>query len=157
MKNSLIFIFLIFSLICAQTDYIDRNEFNSNKRNFNGEPYISSDDGIVRMYINVIGHVKNPGTYLVYEGIDILTLLSISGGPLPGAKLNNVKQISNDKIINLNVEKYINSGQEFDFTLYPHDTIYVEQTKLSYLFRNSNLINSTVQILNMILILLKFN
>ena len=40
------------------------------------EPYIMSEDGVVSMNINIIGHVKNPGTFIVYDGIDILTALS---------------------------------------------------------------------------------
>ena len=36
------------------------------------ETYITGDDGVIRMYVNIIGHVKNPGTYLVYDNIDLL-------------------------------------------------------------------------------------
>ena len=36
-----------------------------------GEDYITGDDGVPRMSINVWGHVKYPGTYLVYDGIDV--------------------------------------------------------------------------------------
>ena len=52
-----------------------------------GQEYYTDDSGNVYMYINVIGHVKSPGTYLIYEGDDILTILYQAGGPLPGAKL----------------------------------------------------------------------
>ena len=47
----------------------------------------------VYMYINVIGHVKVPGTFMIYEGTDILTILSAAGGLLPGAKLNKIKNM----------------------------------------------------------------
>ena len=57
----------------------------------NGENYIIGEDGIRRIYINVWGHVKNPGPYLVYKDIDIITLLSIAGGPLDGANLSKIK------------------------------------------------------------------
>ena len=29
------------------------------------ESYITGEDGVIRMYVNLMGHVKNPGTYLV--------------------------------------------------------------------------------------------
>ena len=47
-----------------------------------GEDYITGEDGVPRMSINVWGHVKYPGTYLVYDGIDLLTCLSMAGGPV---------------------------------------------------------------------------
>ena len=57
------------------------------------EDYITGEDGTLRMYVNIIGHVKYPGTYLVYDGIDLLTCLSLAGGPLKGAKLSKVSII----------------------------------------------------------------
>ena len=45
----------------------------------------------MRIYINIWCHVKYTGTYLVYEDIDITTLLSMAGGPLDGADLSNIK------------------------------------------------------------------
>ena len=42
------------------------------------------------MYINVIGHIKSPGIYLVYDEIDCMSILSAAGGYLPGADLKNI-------------------------------------------------------------------
>ena len=71
-----------------------------------GEDYIVGEDGIKRMYVNIWGHVKDPGTYLVYEGVDITTLLSMAGGPLDGADLSKIQIIAKEdrssKIININ-------------------------------------------------------
>ena len=53
------------------------------------EDYITGEDGVIRMYVNVIGHVKNPGIYLVYDEIDCMSIMSYAGG-LPGADLQNV-------------------------------------------------------------------
>ena len=36
-----------------------------------GARYYSSADGIIRMYVNVWGHVGTPGRILVDEGIDL--------------------------------------------------------------------------------------
>ena len=43
-----------------------------------GEDYITGEDGVPRMSVNVWGHVKYPGTYLVYDGIDLLNLISLA-------------------------------------------------------------------------------
>ena len=61
-----------------------------NNQLISNEKYIAGDDGVIRMYINVLGHVESPGLYLVYDGIDILSDLSIAGGYKNGANLNNI-------------------------------------------------------------------
>ena len=40
-----------------------------------GARYVSGQDGIIRMYVNVWGHVGAPGRILVDEGIYLATLL----------------------------------------------------------------------------------
>ena len=158
MKNKFFIIGIIFiSMLISQSNLVNRSGQVSNQLSFSSEPYVTGDDGIVRMYVNIIGHVKNPGTYLVYEGIDILSLLALAGGPLPGAKLKNVRQFNNDEVTYLNLYNYLETGENMDFILYPHNTIYIEQSLGSYLFSNSSIINSTLQVLNIFLTILRTN
>jgi len=158
MKNKFFIIGIIFiSMLISQSNLVNRSGQVSNQLSFSSEPYVTGDDGIVRMYVNIIGHVKNPGTYLVYEGIDILSLLALAGGPLPGAKLKNVRQFNNDEVTYLNLDNYLETGENMDFILYPHNTIYIEQSLGSYLFSNSSIINSTLQVLNIFLTILRTN
>ena len=145
MKNKYILILLIFSSVIVSQSNSASQLGNSS------EPYVTGDDGIVRMYVNVLGHVKSPGTFLVYEGIDIFSLLALAGGPLPGAKLKNIKQFHNDEVKYLNFQKYLDSGNDIGFILHPHNTIYIEQTFGSYLLSNSSFINSTLSLLNIYL------
>ena len=110
MKNKYIIILIIFgSILDSQPNRVNQTGIVSSQFAFSSEPYVTGDDGIVRMNVNVIGHVKNPGTFLVYEGIDILSLLALAGGPLPGAKLKDVRQFHNDEVINLDLQN-ISSG-----------------------------------------------
>ena len=44
---------------------------NINNQLLSSEKYVTGEDGVIRMYVNVVGHVKNPGIYLVYDGINI--------------------------------------------------------------------------------------
>ena len=77
---------------------------------------------------SILGHVKYPGAYLVYDGIDVLTCLSMAGGPLKGSNLSKFSIVSKEglsKKINLkdildNIDDYI--GQRATFT-------YFERTK----------------------------
>tara|TARA_Y100001970_G_scaffold228031_1_gene282320 strand:+ start:138 stop:644 length:507 start_codon:yes stop_codon:yes gene_type:complete len=115
-----------------------------------GEDYITNDDGTLLMYVNVWGHVKNPGTYLVYEGIDLLTLISLAGGPDTGANLNNIRIIHDkdkDQVSNINLNKYIKKNRK-SIQIKPHDTIYIKESMGSYLFTRVNLVSTVLQIAN---------
>ena len=57
------------------------------------EDYITGEDGIVRFSINIWGHVPQPGTYLAYEGIDLLTALSFAGGLKEGADYSQLIEL----------------------------------------------------------------
>ena len=57
-----------------------------------GARYISGENGTIRMYVNIWGYVSNPGRILVDHGIDLSTLLSLSGGPNKGVNLKKVSK-----------------------------------------------------------------
>ena len=150
MKNKYILILLIFSTVILSQSNSAHQLGNSS------EPYVTGDDGIVRMYVNVLGHVKSPGTFLVYEGIDIFSLLALAGGALPGAKLNNIKQFHNDEVKYLDFQKHLDSGDDIEFILRSHNTIYIDQTFGSYMLANSSFINSILSIFNIFLTIQQF-
>lgn len=104
------------------------------------------------MNINVIGHVSKPGTFIIYEGTDLLTILSQAGGPLPGAKLNKIKIYrQNDEMLILDLKTYLKTGSKIDVNFKPNDTIYVNQTFNSYMLSKSTILNSILTILNIYL------
>ena len=149
LKITLIISILI-SISFSQNGKVDYNGQVKNNYVINGQEYIASDDGTLMMYVNIWGHVKTPGTYLVYEGIDLLTLISLAGGPQSGANLNNVEIIhdkSTSPITKINLNNYINSDKT-DIVIKPHDTIYIKESMSSYLFTKVNLLNTLLQIVN---------
>jgi len=141
----------LFSVIFSQSGRVNYLGEVNETHVINGEEYISSDDGTLLMYVNVWGHVKNPGTYLVYDGIDLLTLISLAGGPNTGANLNNIKIIHNNneeaQTTRVNLNKYIKSNNS-SIIIKPRDTIYIKESMGSYLFTKVNLINTILQIVN---------
>ena len=151
-KYTLVLIgFLSISLLSAQFNYRP-NQIGSASQ-LTGEDYVTGEDGVPRMSINVWGHVKYPGTYLVYDGIDVLTCLSMAGGPMTGAKLKEVTIVSKDgknRIINL--DKLLKNSNSTQIELKPYDTIYIDETLGNYLLARSNVINILLQITNLILI-----
>ncbi|MAM04463.1 MAG: hypothetical protein CMD06_00700 [Flavobacteriales bacterium] len=125
--------------------------FNSNDYNIpTGEDYITGEDGIKRIYINIWGHVKYPGTYLVYEDIDITTLLSMAGGPLDGADLSNIKVMrKNNTSDNIDLENILSSNKDIDFEFSPYDTISVKPTFSFYIRDNAYILNVFLQLLTL--------
>ena len=134
MKYIYINVLILFTSIFAfnvQNNYLMQDEL-----------YITGDDGVIRMYVNVIGHVKNPGTYLVYDSIDLMSVISRSGGYLPGTNLGKIIIYSkNGERQDLDLKKMLNSEVPISevVKLKPHDTIYLDQKSLHRFFVSSNL------------------
>jgi len=108
------------------------------------------------MYVNVWGHIKSPGSHLVYDGIDIATLLSIVGGPMPGANLKHVRLFreipdENGKVsyeLDLNVF-YKNGNRDNFIEIKPNDTIIFPQSTTSYILSYVGTVNTFLQIINL--------
>ena len=136
-------IFFNFFLLSAPTDGVL----------ISNESYITGEDGVIRMYINIVGNVKNPGTYLVYDGIDFMSAISLAGGFMQGSNLKKVKVFrKNNNFEYINLDKHLAGSSSFnDFKLFPHDTIYIEQKKISEILFSSNIPYIVLGILNVVL------
>lgn len=144
MKKALIAV-LFFNIVNAQA-------VTSTAFPVNGEKYITGDDGVVRMYINVWGHVKTSGTFLIFEGADLFNALSLAGGPLEGANLKNVQIVSkeNGDSIEYNLSDFIRNNSGNKLKLNPYDTIIVKQSVGSKILNRSNLITAIFQLANLL-------
>lgn len=85
------------------------------------------------------GQVRKPGLYIVPDNTDLLTLISLAGGPTEDAKLSKVKIIrpttNGKKIIIVDLKKYMEIGdKELIPELKPGDTIILSGT-VYYAFR----------------------
>ena len=93
------------------------------------------------MSINIWGEVRNPGQYLIPYSVslDLISLLSLAGGPLNGANLKKITLIreikiegENGKIIFINLKEYIKTGNRNILpSIEPNDTVIIEPTILS--------------------------
>ena len=123
-----------------------------------GARYFSGNDGVIRMYVNVWGHVNNPGRILVDEGIDLATLLSLIGGPSKGAKMSSIRVYhefphEDGKIVHLiDLTDFIKYGDRSNFiSISPNDTFIIQQTAWSYFISEINTINIIMNLLNIYL------
>ena len=122
----------------------------SSEKSFLKGSYITDEDGVIRMPINILGHVNSPGTYLLYDGIDLMSALAFAGGYKVGAKVNKIK------LYKINGEKKFISINNFDvsnneFSLDPYDTIYIDEKLMSKFFYSSSLPAVFLSFINILL------
>ena len=144
-------LFLCFGLAQSEID-------KSNNHLNTGARYFTSRDGVLRMYVNVWGHVKSPGRILVDEGIDMATLLSLTGGPNKGANMKNVRVYHEypdeygiiAHIIDLT--DFIKNGDRSNFiSIQPNDTFIIKQTTWSYFIQEIGTVNTLMNLINLYL------
>lgn len=96
----------------------------------------------VQIDINLWGEVKKTGKMIVPYTTDIISLISLAGGPTSNAKLDEVRIIrytmqdstAVEKIIRINVEKFVETGEQSYFpVLLRGDTVIVPGGALSAL------------------------
>ena len=110
------------------------------------------------MNVNVWGHVNLPGRHMVFDGIDLATLLSVVGGPKGGANLKNVRlfrETEDDKgelVYTINLEKFLKTGDRSEFVkVMPNDTYIIPQTTTSYIMAQIGTLNTILSVLNIYL------
>ncbi|MDB4859782.1 SLBB domain-containing protein [Candidatus Marinimicrobia bacterium] len=138
-----VFLYILFSfsiIFCYSSDNLSTNDLE----------YITGDDGLVKMNVNIIGNVARPGTYLLYDGIDFMSALSAAGGYLQGSNLRKIMIISKDGTkTKINFNTFLNSeSSNFVFELRPHDTIYISQKLSSKFLTTSNLPYTILGLIN---------
>ena len=127
---------------------------SQNEYQISSEKYITDSNGNIKMNVNVWGHVGQPGNHLVFEGIDIVTLLSIVGGPVGGARLDRIKLIrevpeENGKLVfTINFNEFIKSGDRSNFIkIKPNDTVIIPQKFSSLLMSTASGINTILSLI----------
>ena len=118
--------------------------------------YLTDQKGNVLMYVNIWGTVQNPGRQLVYEGIDLATLLSIVGGPMQGANMKKVRLYREIPDLNqkltyvIDLESFISTGDRSEFIkIKPNDTILIPQKFSSYVLNQIGTVNTLFSLLNL--------
>ena len=150
----MITIIIIFSIVGIAFGQVKVGDSSSYPRS--GERYITDEDGIIKMWVNVWGQVNQPGSHLVYDRIDLATLLSITGGPKAGANLKKIRLFrelpdANGKLTqSIDLKKFLKSGDRGDFTrVLPNDTFVIPQSLGSYLISNLNIVNTLLNFYNL--------
>ena len=156
MKKQSLLIILIPFIFCY--GFSQSEPENINLRSSTGARYVSSDDGVLRMYVNIWGHVSNPGRILVDDGIDLATLLSLTGGPNKGANMKNVRvdheyPDKNGNVVSvIDFTEFLETGDRSNFiNIQPNDTFIIQQTVLSYIIEEIGTVNTLMNVINLYL------
>jgi len=156
MKKYLYLFFITPIILC--TGFSQSGSDNINFQPSTGARYVSSENGVLRMYVNIWGHVPRPGRILVDDGIDLATLLSLAGGFNKGANMKNVRVYheypdKNGNIVKIiDFEEFLKTGDRSNFiTIQPNDTFIIKQTAWSYMIQEVGTVNTLMNFLNIYL------
>ena len=153
-----LFIVLMFSTQLMAQFQGGENTTSQPQYNVSSERFFTDQSGTILMNVNVWGHVNAPGRHMVFDGIDLATLLSVVGGPKGGANLKNVRlfrETEDEKgklVYTLNLEKFLKTGDRSEFVkVMPNDTYIIPQTTSSYIMAQVGTLNTILSILSIYL------
>lgn len=85
--------------------------------------------------VYIWGQVQRPGLYIVPDNTNVLSLMSLAGGPAENAKLSNVRLVRSNpetgqqQVIYIDIEEYLKTGDKSLIpVMMPGDTIVVSGT-----------------------------
>ena len=145
---------LMFGLLFAQNDIAEEPTFSDFQ--ISSERYLTDKKGNIMMYVNIWGHVGQPGHHLVYEGIDLATLMSVVGGPKSGANMKKVRvyreipEEDGTLVYHLDFEKFVSSGDRSEFIrIKPNDTIIIPEKMSNYILTQVGTVNTFLSLFNL--------
>ena len=145
---------LMFGLLFAQSNIAEEPTFSDFQ--ISSERYLTDEKGNIMMYVNIWGHVGKPGHHLVYEGIDLATLMSVVGGPKSGANMKKVRvyreipEEDGTLVYHLDFEKFVSSGDRTEFIrIKPNDTIIIPEKISNYILTQVGTVNTFLSLFNL--------
>jgi len=122
MKNILLIVSLVLftGLALAQNKDVQLGSgANQQLRQNQGALYDYSDPQSVNIKVAIWGFVKYPGRYIVPANTKASDLLSLAGGPIPEAKVDEFRLVrtgpdSSQSVIQLNLNDFLYSGDASD-------------------------------------------
>jgi protein involved in polysaccharide export with SLBB domain len=144
----------MFGLLFAQSNIEEQPTFSDFQ--ISSERYLTDDKGNIMMYVNVWGHVGSPGHHLIYDGIDLATLMSVVGGPNTGANMKKVRvyreipEEDGTLVYYLDFEKFVSSGDRSEFIrIKPNDTIIIPENISNYILTQVGTLNTFLSLFNL--------
>lgn len=127
--------------------------------------YYGKGEGVL-IDVNLWGQVGKPGKYFVPYTTDIISLISIAGGPRNNAKLDEVRIIRYaqkdttivERIARVNIKRFIEYGEQSNIpSLIRGDTVIVPGDALSVFQTFVGIVSSLSVVINTILLIVLLN
>ena len=96
-----------------------------------GNQYYLGQANELLIRVNIWGKVTRPGQYFVPASTDLITLISVAGGPIARSRLTDIRVVrtneqGEDEVILVNVKKFLKTGDKRLIpALKPEDTVVV--------------------------------
>ncbi|MCK4306866.1 SLBB domain-containing protein [candidate division WOR-3 bacterium] len=91
--------------------------------------------GELQIKVSIWGEIVSPGLYSIPDGTDLVTLLSLAGGPMKGANLSRVKVIHSfptPSVVTVNLSDFFKTGNRENIPIMkPGDMVRINQTFFS--------------------------
>lgn len=164
-QNTLKRVFLIF-IICLTNKVVYTQVFDNlggaSQGGFSpATAFVFTTPEGINIEVSLWGYVQRPGLYKVPHTTDLISLISLAGGPKDNARLDDVRIIRNmygqdslqakHSILRINIEEYIEGGDRTKVpTLKPGDTViltgsaYTVFTQFMSVLRDIALVANTV-------------
>lgn len=125
---------LTVSNVCAQSDLQvgpASYKIPQVKRVGEGSKYYLNESNELLIRVNIWGRVQRPGQYYVPAETDLVSLMSLAGGPGTRSRLSDVKVVRQEEtgeqdVLTVNVRKFIKTGDKRLIPdMKPEDTVVV--------------------------------
>ena len=157
-KYTMKFILLIFLLCCLDAQKLNEERKLSNNPQSLKRVYTSDIAGNLYMNINIWGSENSSGRLQVSEGVDMVDILSIIGGPTEDNNYKKIKIIrenldeNNNRIIFVDMSEFFKKGDKSNLPkVLPNDTIIIKKKLGYYIFDKLGELSTTITILTIIL------
>jgi hypothetical protein len=150
-KKVLLLIIIVLSISGLFAQGSSFGNLNSNPAYFYSGSLNNSEQLNIPAYI--WGQVKKPGLHIIPDDTNLLTLISLAGGPTEDAKLNKVRIVrplaEGDKVIWVDIEQYLETGDETLIPqLMPGDTVVISGTVFYAMYKVADFLSKIVIVLS---------
>ena len=126
------YIFILVPLLLLRLQLFGQSETGKSSQSAGHYIYLGEGDELL-MNVQIWGQVKNSGLYSLPEESDIVTLISLAGGPTEHADLSGIKIIrkgaEKDSLFTINLKKALLGGEKEKTMLEPGDIVEIMPSK----------------------------
>ena len=160
-KNLILLIVFCFIVINLPAQSPGAGIASANTSAFSYSGTMNEQDQL-KIYTYIWGQIQKPGLYIVPDDTDLLTLISLAGGPKDDAKLKTIKIVrsaadGSESVIIVDMKKYVETGNyNLIPQLMPGDTVIVPGTSFFAVARIASFLANIAVALSVVITIKNF-